>query len=122
MYGEAQTHLSHKTWDTMKNLSTLHDLPWLCMGDFNETLYASEHFSRAARSEAHMRSFREVLDELSFQDLGWSGTAYTWDNHQMGKANVKSRLDRAFANKEFRQPFHHIRVDIFLQLSLTIVL
>ena len=63
------------------------------MGDFNETLFACEHFSRAARSETHMRAFREVVDEISFQDLGWSGTAFTWDTHQAGDAKVKARLE-----------------------------
>lgn len=57
-----------------------------------------------------MRAFREVTDEVAFQDLGWSGTAYTWDNRQSGAANVKARLDRAFANEEFRQHFQHIRI------------
>ena len=71
------------------------------MGDFNETLYASEHFSKIARSETHMRAFRTVMDEVSMQDLGWSGTPYTWDNQQAGEANVKARLDRAFGNEDF---------------------
>lgn len=57
-----------------------------------------------------MRAFREVRDECEFQDLGWSGVAYTWDNRQGGEANVKARVDRAFANEQFRQRFEHTRV------------
>uniref|UniRef100_A0A8R7UFR7 Uncharacterized protein n=1 Tax=Triticum urartu TaxID=4572 RepID=A0A8R7UFR7_TRIUA len=34
VYGEAQTHLRHQTWTTLKNISTLSALPWLCLGDF----------------------------------------------------------------------------------------
>ena len=74
-YGAPRAEERHHSW---RFLCTLHNIPhsaWLCMGDFNETLYACEHFSRAARSEAHMRAFREVVDEISFQDLGWSSTA-----------------------------------------------
>ena len=80
------------------------------MGDFNETLYATEHFSTSARPEWQMRAFREVVDECSFQDLGWSGVPYTWDNRQGGNTNVKARLDRAFANEDFRQLYDHIGV------------
>lgn len=80
------------------------------MGDFNETLYGDEHFSRAARPEWQMRAFQEVVEGVSFQDLGWTGLAYTWDNRQAGDANVKARLDHAFANEAFRQRFEHIRV------------
>lgn len=80
------------------------------MGDFNETLYASEHFSRSPRPEGQMRAFREATDDCSFQDLGWTGCAYTWDNRQSGDSNVKARLDRAFANEQFRQHYEYIRV------------
>lgn len=37
-YGEAQTHQRYKTCDTMKNLATLNDMPWICLRDFNEVL------------------------------------------------------------------------------------
>jgi hypothetical protein len=80
------------------------------MGDFNETLYAHEHFSRVARPEWQMRNFRKVIDDCMLQDLGLSGTAYTWDNRQDGDANVKARLDRAFANSSFLARFEHTRV------------
>lgn len=57
-----------------------------------------------------MRDFREVTSECVLQDLGRSGVAYTWDNHQPRDANVKARIDRAFANDEFRQRYDHTRV------------
>ena len=109
-YGAPRAEDRHHSWRFLRTLHTLPHAAWLSMGDYNETLYPLEHFSRSARSENHMRAFREVIDEISFQDLGWSGTAYTWDNHQAGGANVKARLDRAFANETFRQLFQHIRI------------
>jgi hypothetical protein len=78
------------------------------MGDFNETLYAHEHFSNSARPEWQMRNFRDVIDDCQLQDLGWSGTAYTWDNRRGGDANVKARLDRAFANSAFLDRFENL--------------
>lgn len=57
-----------------------------------------------------MRAFREVVDECAFQDLGWSGVPFTWDNRQSGVANVKARIDRALANEEFRQQFRFTKV------------
>lgn len=29
-YGEARTHLRYQTWDILKGISTLSDLPWMC--------------------------------------------------------------------------------------------
>lgn len=57
-----------------------------------------------------MKAFREVIDEVPFQDLGWTRMAYTWDNRQGGHANVKARIDRAFANEAFPQRHEDIRV------------
>ena len=42
VYGEAQTHLRHQTWDTLKGISNLRDDPWLCIGDFNKVLRPEE--------------------------------------------------------------------------------
>jgi hypothetical protein len=89
-------------------LAAIEHSAWLCIGDFNETLYATEHFSRTARPEWQMRAFREVIEHCSFSDLGWSGVEYTWDNGQMGESNVKARLDRAFGNEVFLNKFEHI--------------
>lgn len=83
---------------------------WLSMGDYNETLYADEHFSRAHRPERQMQAFRDVIEEVAFQDLGWNGIPFTWDNRQQGSSNVKARLDRAFANDSFRQRYADVRV------------
>jgi hypothetical protein len=83
---------------------------WLCIGDFNETLFASEHLSRTERPEWQMRAFREVVEDCSLHDLGWPGVEYTWDNGQVGDANVKARLDRAFGDDAFVNRFAHSRV------------
>ena len=69
-YGEPRVENRHHSWRFMH---TLRDIPhgaWLCLGDFNETLYADEHFGTNARPEWQMRAFREAVDYCSFQDLG----------------------------------------------------
>jgi endonuclease/exonuclease/phosphatase family metal-dependent hydrolase len=109
-YGAPRAENRHHSWRFLRTLNSVQHSAWLCMGDFNETLYNSEHFSRTARPEWQMRNFREAVEECLFQDLGWSGTAYTWDNRQNGDSNVKARLDRAFANAEFLSHFEHTRV------------
>ena len=57
-----------------------------------------------------MRAFREVADDCSFQDLGWSGAEFTWDNGQAGHLKVKGRLDMAFGNADLMSLFEHIHV------------
>jgi hypothetical protein len=43
VHGEAQVNERHKTWDVLKFIRSSNDLPWLCIGDFNEVLHGSEH-------------------------------------------------------------------------------
>ena len=120
-YGAPRASDRGESWQLLHTLFSIPHAAWLCMGDFNETLYGSEHFSRRARSETHMRAFRTVMDEVSMQDLGWSGTPYTWDNQQTGAANVKVRLDRAFGTRSFSNFFNIYGSDISPQLSLITV-
>jgi hypothetical protein len=85
----------------MRRLKGLQNLSWLCVGDFNEIMYNTEHFSEHVRDEWQMRAFRETIEDRDLQDLGFYGQPFTWDNRQDGRANVKARLDRACGTEEF---------------------
>jgi hypothetical protein len=61
----------------MRHLHALQNLPWLCCGDFNETLHATEHFSEHPIDEWQMRNFREAVEDCEMQDLGFSHLPYT---------------------------------------------
>nr|XP_048324580.1 uncharacterized protein LOC125420948 [Ziziphus jujuba var. spinosa] len=39
-------------------------------------------------------------------DIGFSGTPYTWCNHQGGQANIRERLDRVIMSTEWRIIFN----------------
>jgi hypothetical protein len=82
----------------------------LCVGDFNETLFATEHFSETNREEWQMIPLWEVVDDCELIDLGYSGLPYTWDNKQSGATNVKARLDQSFGNQALIQLFPVIKV------------
>lgn len=109
-YGAPRAENGHHSWRFMRTLYQIEHAAWICVGDFNETMFGTEHFSRSERLEWQMRAFRDVIIECSFQDLGWSGVPFTWDNGQQGEMNVKARLDRALVNQGFLQRFEHSRV------------
>ena len=62
VYGEAQTHLRHQTWDILKGISTVSDLPWLCFRDFNEVLRPEEYEGSANMSNTYIQGFRDAVD------------------------------------------------------------
>jgi len=109
-YGEARRELRYRSWDCLKMLKGRSSLPWLCVGDFNETLHANEQFGGAGRSERQMEGFREAAAVCGFTDLGFIGLPYTWDNWQDDAHNIKVRLDRGLANDDFLDLFREVKV------------
>ena len=57
-----------------------------------------------------MRAFHDVVSDCAFQDLGWSGVPYTWDNRQSGNANVKAILDQGLVYDSFLGLFYYASV------------
>jgi hypothetical protein len=84
-------------WNTLRDLKTRSNLPWLLVGDFNEALWQEEHMSVNPTAVNQMEAFREVLFDCNLSDLGFAGVPYTYDNKRTGWANVCVRLDRAVA-------------------------
>jgi hypothetical protein len=109
-YGESRREKRHLSWTLLRRLHSLRSLPWLCMGDFNETMYGTEHYSEHARDEWQMRAFKEATEDCALLDLGFSGAPYTWDNRQSGASNVKARIDRAFGDITLLHMFPIIKV------------
>lgn len=78
---------------------------WLCAGDFNKVLHASEKIGGNERQEWMMQGFRDSIDHYRFEDMGYCGLPYTWDNRQQGDRNIKVWLDRALGDDKFMECF-----------------
>jgi hypothetical protein len=98
VYGEAQVNERHKTWDMLKFIRSANDLPWLCIGDFNEVLHRSEHMGVNERSYSQMAGFRDAVDVCGLCDLGFSGVEWTFEKKVAGGSFCRTRLDRALAS------------------------
>lgn len=110
-YGEAQTHLRHNTWDTMRNLATLHDMPWVCLGDFNEVLRHDEHDGIGTRSQSQIQGFRDAVDDCGLLDLGFVGKMWTYEKKVAGGSYTRVRLDRALASADWCAQFPNAVVE-----------
>ena len=102
-YGEPKWEDKHLSWGYIRSLYKQDRLSWMAGGDFNEITDNSEYFGSNKRAEWQMQGFRETIDGCKFQDLGFVGIPYTWDNRQEGAANVKVQLDRYLADPAFIQ-------------------
>jgi hypothetical protein len=110
VYGEPRMESRHLMWETLRRLRIVSNLPWLVLGDFNETMWGFEHFSAHQRSGRQMEEFRDTLSLCDLHDLGLCELPFTWDNGRAGGANVQVRLDRAVADPAWRDVFTDVKV------------
>ncbi|XP_074306668.1 uncharacterized protein LOC141641926 [Silene latifolia] len=82
------------SWQQLRLLGEEGPDPWICIGDFNEILYANEMLG-GERQQRQMNNFRDAVDECGLRDIPFEGYEYTFDNGQVGDDNRQCRLDRA---------------------------
>ena len=109
-YGHPETHKRYESWHLLAFLNNQLQLPWLCLGDFNEILSMNENFGGANRPQQRMDGFREIVNYCGFHDLGYCGPDYTWSNMQEGENRICLRLDRALATLEWSARFERMKV------------
>jgi len=68
----------------IKSIMATSQLPWLCIGDFNEVLHREEHVGVQERSFAQIAGFCEMVDVCGFHDLGFVGREWTFEKKLLG--------------------------------------
>ena len=109
--GSLRRNYGKKSWDAIRYLSAQDNLPWICVGDYNEALFQSDQLGGNPRPFAQMEAFWDCLADCGLADLGFSGYPYTWDNKRDGADNVKVRLDRATCTNGFLELFPETHVE-----------
>ena len=104
-YGDPCPSKRQLYWSLLRRLRDVDSLPWVCGGDFNELLSVNEKIGDSEKSISGIIRFREVIDDCDLFDLGWSGPSLTWNNRRVGQGNVQERIDRYFADNQWRDRF-----------------
>lgn len=79
-YEDPDTASQENSWSLLKMLSSQFQLPWVCLGDFNEIILAEEKQGWLDRLERQMQSFCDALDFCELKVLGFNGFQFTWSN------------------------------------------
>ena len=111
VYGAPETHRREETWTLLRHLDRMFQLPWCCIGDFNEIVKMEEMKGRLARPDRQMRGFRSVLDDCGLVDLRYRGFPFTSCNNRDPPYTTWVRLDRAVANMDWLHLFSKARVE-----------
>ncbi|KAL0405295.1 UNVERIFIED_CONTAM: hypothetical protein Slati_3843400, partial [Sesamum latifolium] len=88
-------------WQSLTNISSSFDGPWLVMGDFNAVLSQQEKQGGRPFASTSRNWIGDDFDACNLIDFGFSGSRFTWSNKRSGLANIQSRLDRGVANAEW---------------------
>jgi hypothetical protein len=70
--------------EVYQSFITIANLPWMCIGDFNEVLHQHEHQGVLDWSLSQIEGFREALDVCELADLGYEGNKWTFEKRVAG--------------------------------------
>ncbi|GLT33620.1 hypothetical protein SLA2020_081920 [Shorea laevis] len=105
VYGRPQFELHSQLWNELRVVAHYFTGPWLVIGDFNDVLDQTEKFGGAPVSQPRIRAYSECMNDCNLMDLGYSGGKFTWVNMRENNQIIRERLDRAWANSEWRTLF-----------------
>lgn len=93
-------------WLELAALRGIWDEQWVIGGDFNVCRFESERYNCIRRSRA-MKSFSDIIQDLSLIDLPLQGAFYTWSR---GEDSIQaSRIDRFLFSSEWNDTFKDIK-------------
>ena len=65
-YGHPETNKREETWTLLKSLKHNNQIPWLCIGDFNEITSSFEKAGGNIRQARQMDRFHRVIHHYAF--------------------------------------------------------
>ena len=113
-------------WQDIQNIfeaSPARYSPLMLVGDFNQILYASEHYSVLPHTLplAGMAEFHDCIVDNELRDLPARGAFFTWYNERIDDPVVR-KLDRVLVNDHWTAAFPESLSVLTLQEIQTILL
>lgn len=110
VYGSPDAKDRKGLWTSLREACSLHSLPWLTLGDFNQVLSADEKLSRSGINLHNCQLMLYCLRHCNFLDLESAGPKFTWANNRDVNHYTRIKLDRALDNDLFLDIFKHVQV------------
>lgn len=82
-------------WDELNHVALdtrISALPWVVLGDFNQSLNPPDSSKTSSRVTRRMSDFRGCLDSTGLSDLTYRGNQYTWWNNWVA-SGLKSWIE-----------------------------
>ena len=106
-----------ESWNLLRNLSNLFQLPWCIIGDFNDILASDEKKGRSDRQPWLIQGFRQAVLDAGLADVHMDGYAFTWFKSLGTVRAVEEKLDRALANNSWFDKFQNAKLECLTTTS-----
>lgn len=108
--GHLETIKREDSWRLLEELGRRSDLPWICMGDFNEILHLREKVGGNLRPDWQLSNFTETINRYNLLDMGYISEDFTWSRRLGSCGWVRERLDRALVSTTWLTMFLRVRL------------
>ncbi|XP_019159671.1 PREDICTED: uncharacterized protein LOC109156272 [Ipomoea nil] len=108
-YGNPEWSRRRESWNLLRYLSSINNLPWALFGDFNDIIGDWEKEGRVPHPRWLLRGFGEAVNESGLFDFGFGGCQFTWERGRGTDRWVREKLDRVLVSDGWR--------DMFLRVS-----
>ena len=102
IYGSPRFRERWILWGNLKILFERHNLPWAVIGDFNDVTNEEEEFGGNDICRRRVSEYTNCMDYCNLFYLGFSRSKYTWTNKRDISNLIQQRLDRVWANLEWK--------------------
>ncbi|KAH7690203.1 RNA-directed DNA polymerase protein [Dioscorea alata] len=100
VYDPVTRSLKVDFWNELRNIRSLHALPWIICGDFN-TIFSIDDKNSGDLNSRDISTSQNFLEDLNLIDPPLHGRCYTWSNGQTEPIWV--RLDRFLYSHDWIQ-------------------
>lgn len=76
-YGFPERSRSSMSWDLIRLLASVSQLPWCIFGDFNDLLYDSDKYGQVPHPPSLMDGFRKAIDDSMLSEIDLCGGKFT---------------------------------------------
>lgn len=97
-YGFPERARRRESWDLLKLLASVSDLPWVVVGDFNDMVNISDKKGNCVHPQSLLDGFKQAIEDCGLIELDLMGGNYTWEKSRGKQEWVREKLDRAFAS------------------------
>ncbi|XP_074360757.1 uncharacterized protein LOC141701008 [Apium graveolens] len=110
LYGEPYRANRRFTWDLIRHLHQISQLPWCIICDMNNTLNHEDKRGGHQYPNWLLQGFRQAVEDCDLVDMDIKGYQFTWEKSYGRNDWIEVRLDRALVSYNFMNCFKNAQL------------